>query len=293
MTNFSTNSVSANSIDSWGLNFKDSSRAAKVARLSECGDYAVILDDLEQVQTLRLSTGECWRVPVQGRAVCIAISARNEFAVASSAGTIQRFDITLPTLCIGKIIIASVSSLSYDHSGALLGVAQDSGQVCIYDLEGRPVPICLGKFRVSDGRIAPIGMRADCFFGVDRRGRLFNLRNLESDPQLCWHGATDLDIDCYAMAIHPYLARVALAGFGPYVRWYSADRTAPTILASSFSFVRDLVFLPNLNLLAVVGNDGLEVWNLDTNALLLNWKNSKGRIICVREIETRLRVLYG
>ncbi|RTL43075.1 MAG: WD40 repeat domain-containing protein [Candidatus Melainabacteria bacterium] len=285
--------LAANSVDSWGINFKDSVRVPKVAKLSDCADYAIILDDLNQVQTLRLSTGECWRVPVRGGAMCIAISAQGEFAVASTDGTIQRFDLSLPTICIGKIALSAVTSLSYDRTGTMLVAAQNSGQVLMFDLEIRPLPLVIGKFRVSDGMIPALGTRGDSIFGVDRRGRMFCLRNPLSEPQILWNGAAHFDLDCYTMAVHPYLTRLALGGSGRYVRWYSADNVAPTILATAFSYVRDLVFLPVLNLLAVVGTNGLEVWNLDTNSLVLNWKSSKGRIIGVCEFENRLRVLYG
>ncbi len=280
-------------IVSVGVNFNDSSKAAKVAKISDCGDYAVVIDNLDQVQTLRISTGECWRVPVRGRAYCVALSPKGEFAVASDSGTVQRFDLTLPTICLSTLTVPSINSLTYDQTGSMLLVAQTTGRVQVYDLEVRPTPLLIETVGVSDGAIPVMQSKGSAIVGVDRRGRLFYLRNAGAEAQLQWNGASHLDLDCYAIAVHPYLNRLVVGGYGRYVRFYSSENAPAVIFVSSFGFVRDLFFLPNHDLLVIVGDQGLEVWNVESNQLELAWKSSRGKVLCVREINHRLKVLCG
>lgn len=282
------------SIDSWGMNFKNSGRKPKVVKISECGDHAVIIDDFDQVQTLCLSTGECWRVPIKGRAQSVALSASGEFAVASDLGSVQRFDLTLPTIPIGNFAFAGVSSIAYDHTGEYLLVAHSKGKVSIYDLQAFPHPQLIAQHRISDRNIPLLCARQNSMFGVDSTGRLFYLHDFQTESSAAiWNGSEGLDFDCYTMAVHPAFPRIVVGGFGRYVRLYSAHNSSPVHLVTSFGFIRDLYFMANFNLLAVVGDSGLEVWNLEKNCLELCWKSSKGNVLAVRSMENLLRVLYG
>ncbi|CAN5292531.1 hypothetical protein BH10CYA1_BH10CYA1_28480 [soil metagenome] len=282
------------SIDSLCISVDDQSRVVKSAKLSHCVDYVVLTDDLHTVRVCRLSTGESWYVPVQGRACSIALNSGNEFAVLSDQGFVQRFDLTLPTICLGKVSAPSSCSISYDHTGTMLVMALTNGMVKIYDLEIRPTPRLVAILKVSSGSIPLLGARQDTLLGVDRGGRLFSLRSPESGPQILWNGAEHLDFDCYSMAIHPFLTRVVVGGFGSYVRYYSAFNVQPTNLLTSFNYIRDLVFLLDINQLAVVGDNGLEVWNLETNTVEFKWLSPSGRVIAVRPRgEDHLLVLWG
>lgn len=281
------------SIESFNIALDERIRTVKAVKMSYCADYVVITDDLHAVRVCRLSTGQNWRVPVQGKACSIALNCQSELAVLSDQGTIQRFDLTLPTICLGKVSAPSSCSISYDHTGSMLVVAFGNGMVKIYDLEIRPEPALVALFRVSNRCIPLLGARQDTVLGVDRGGRFFSLRSPEGEPQISWNGAEHLDFDCYSMAVHPYLARVVVGGFGRYVRYYSAYNVRPINLLTSFEFIRDLVFLPNINQLAVVGDSGMEVWNVETNTLEFKWVIPSGRIMSVRPIENQLRVVWS
>ncbi len=281
------------SIESFNVALVDPARKVKSAKLSNCADYVVLVDDSHVVGVSCLSTSQSWRVPVQGKACSIAFNHNSELAVLSDQGTVQRFDLTLPTICLGSVNAPSTSSISYDHTGTMLVVAQINGIIKIYDLEIRPTPRLVAMFRVSNSPIALLGAKHDTLLGVDRGGRFFSLRSPEGEPQIFWNGAEHLDFDCYSMAVHPYLTRVAVGGYGRYVRYYSAYNVAPINLLTSFQFVRDLVFLPNINQLAVVGDKGLEVWNLETTTVEFKWHSPQGRVMSVRPSENQLRVIWS
>jgi WD40 repeat protein len=287
------NSQSSISIDSWAVAFRNSSRTAKCAKLSQCGDYVVTIDDVDEVQVLRLSTGDCWRVPVKGRAQSLAVSIADEFAVVSASGNVQRFDLTLPTMCIGSLPVSGVSSIAYDPAGTTLAVAQINGKLSVFDLHACPNPALIGLFRVSDRSIPIVCARRNSVLGVDRSGRLFYLHDAEAQSQIVWNGGDYLDVDCYTMAVHPLFTRIVVGGSGGYMRLYSTHNAVPVHLVTSFRFIRDLVFLADFNLIAVVGDCGLEVWNLETKRVELSWKSSRGKVLAVRSVENRLRVLYG
>ncbi len=279
-------------VEAWGVVLAGAG-SVKTAKLSHCGDYVAIIDDRSKVHVSRLSTGESWKVPVQGSACSIALNRIDEFTVLSDDGSLQRFDLTLPVICLGKFSVPAVCSLSYDHTGTMLAVAQANGRVRIYDLEVRPTPSLVAMFKVTDRSIPLLCSRLDMLLGVDQVGRLFCLRSPEGEPQILWNGAVHLDLDCYSMAIHPALPRLAVGGFGRYIRYYSAYNLPPAILITSFHYVRDLVFLADTNHLVVIGDSGLEIWSLETNTLDLKWQSPLGRVLCARPGEAGLTVIWS
>lgn len=282
------------SIESFHIGLDGSN--VRSAKLSHCADYVVIIDELSRVGVCCLSTGQSWRVPVRGAACSVALNADTEFAVLTNDGNVQRFDLTLPTICLGTLQTSSSCCISYDHTGTMLVVAQTNGKIQIYDLEVRPTPRLVATMRVSNRAIPFLSSRLDTLIGLDRGGRLFCVRSPEVEPQILWNGAEHLDLDCYALAIHPFLARAVAAGFGRYVRYYRAFDVVPITLITSFKYIRDLVFLLDVNQLAIIGDYGLEVWNLETNSLEFTWNNPAddpaGKVICVRPIGNKLRVLW-
>jgi WD40 repeat protein len=276
-----------------GIALAGEGRTVKAAKVCICTDYVVVIDDSCRVLVCRISTGECWHVPVSGKACSTAIYADKEFVVASDDGSIQRFDLTLPTICIGKITVPFLSSVAYDHTGTMLVVGRSDGRVSIFDLETRPLPQTIVNMRVGDASVTLLRARKDNVIGVTSQGRLFCLRNPECDPQIVWNGAEHSDWDCYAIAVHPFLMRIALAGHGPYIRLYVGYDAKPVVLVSKFSFVRDLVFCSDLHQLVVVGDSGLEVWDLELHCVEFSWQIPQGKVLCARPIDDKLAVIWS
>ncbi len=287
------NKVLQSSVEYFGILLDGGTRSVITSKLSACNQYVVLIDENRAVIVCHLSTGRSWIVQVGVRACAIALNSNSEFSVACEDGTVQRFDITLPTICLGQFDVGAVSSMSYDQAGTMLTVACLDGRVHMFDLAQRPVAGKIATIRVTDSAIRQISARKNTVIGVDKRGRLFCLRNPECEPQVIWNGADHLDWDCYALATHPFLTSVIVGGFGPYMRLYSSPGAAPSILVSSFPYIRELVFLVDANQLAVVGNRAVEVWDLETHSVDFVWHCPQGKVQCVRQDLTTLKVIWG
>lgn len=287
------NKLLPSSVEHFGIVLNGGARSVITSKLSACNQYVVLIDENRAVIVCHLSTGYSWTVPIRARACAIALNADNEFAVASENGLIQRFDITLPTICLGKFEVGAVNSMSYDPSGTMLTVARTDGRVNIFDLEHRPGPGKIASLQVTDRAIPLLSARKDTIIGVDKRGRLFCVRNPECEPEVIWNGADHLDWDCYTLATHPFLTRIVVAGFGPYLRFYSAHSAKPSILVSSFTYIRELAFLVNTNQLSVVGDRGLEVWDLGTQSVDFVWRSPQGKVLCAQQNESKLNVIWS
>lgn len=279
-------------IDSFGVQL-GSGLHLSMARLSACGDYIVLIDSSRQVKVCRLSTNESWRVPVAGSAILFAINDAHEVAILSDDGFVQRFDLSLPTICLGQLHIANMSGICYDHTGTMLYVSQTNGRVRLYDLETRPYATLVASFKVGDKPLPFLSARRETLLGVDRSGRLYWVRGPETEAQLTVNGASHLDLDTLCLTAHPFLTRVLVGGIGPYARLYFGYNLKPMTVRTSFSYIRDFAFRPDLNQVAIVGDSGVEFWNLDSNQIDSKWHSPSGHVFCARFFNSRLRIIWG
>lgn len=284
-------------IDQHELKPYGSAKQIRCAKLSKCTDYVVLIDEFRRVYVHRVSTNDSWPVPVKGGAIAVAMSTGTEFAVASEVGTIQRFDMTMPKICLSKFSSKSVRCLAYDPTGTMIVTGSENGEVRLFGLEA-DTPYLIGEAKkISDSAIVLIAVRKDTVIGVNKSGRICALSSIETEPRTAIYGKETFDLDSWALAQHPYLNCFVVGGAGSYIRYFSQYNLLPQIFPSSFKFVRDLVFLDFLDdsctRFAAAGPSGVEIWNVTTNSVQIHAAFEGKRVLCVGATADRLKVIYG
>lgn len=264
-------------------------------QLSLDGEYFVFLDAARQVTVCHIDTGEWQALPISQPANAIAVSPIDrEVCVALAGGNVERFDLTLPHLKLSTLSTRPANRLVYDEQGCLLAVAEGNGCVSLFELHA--VPFCkkLIEHRIDSGPLAAINLNRDKLFGVSSKGRLFVLRQPDAfTPEIEWNGSVDSEWDCYSIANHTFLANVAAAGYGGYVRLYKGYCTRPLFIDSGFKYVHQVQFLSESGQLVMVGNSGVAVWDIQSMCHDFSWKVPHGKVFCARQTDDDLLVIWG
>jgi WD40 repeat protein len=189
------------------------------------------------------------------------------YVTGENCSGIQRFDVDLG-IHYRSLFLARAQCVAYSQDGALLVAGSTDGKICAYALQGDKYgdPVEVRFSRVSKKGIASIAVAAKgiLFATLVGGGTLqLNLLDPKSKPQPAM-GSADWDKEYHCLAVDSEGMHVAFAGLDSEVTVYNCNsRMVHKVQTELGNYIRSMSFLPN-NLLAIVGANGLELWNTET-----------------------------
>jgi hypothetical protein len=293
-------SILARKFADWTIPQEEKESVRATYMTDQVGFAAVVMNGREaRLYDVRRSTDDAARLlqlPVRHPLTGFAFRPKNEkwpgfeAAVAYGDDTVSVLRINLSQLEDEprKLFMPRAHSVAYSHDGAMLAAGSTDGLLRIWRLYPQPqeiVYVSTGQKCVNS--LAFDNNNSSLFFTSGCNVRCLNIpaaaprqkpaaegEEAQAKPVVnVWrylvsneNKEEEFNWDCYCVQTHPLLPLVAFGGYGGDVLLHN-HKAGPksdiqTISTGAGRYVRSLHFIAQHNQLLVVGQTGVEVWNL-------------------------------
>jgi len=185
------------------------------------------------------------------------------------------YDITLGAL-LEPLALARATAVVYSKQGDKLALGTSSGRVCLYDLDNghRRQELCSVQVCKSSIVRVEFSGQGECVFALTAGGAVYCIEvrtGLVTQRDLSG-GDEDADFECWAHCMHEDARLAAIAGSvnrksGTCNVWIlNIDRGNRQLIRTGHKvYVRRVIFF-GADQLAVLGDNGVEVYDLSTRA---------------------------
>lgn len=277
------------------------SEAPRNAVLSTGPDYLAALMNGKPPRVFSLLTKEeqklALSVPVNGAAFrrknMLLPGREIAFACGEHLNTIQRFDLDFGIALMDNLFMPRANCLAYSHDGRFLAAGSLDGIVRVWNMESDPVEVVCNK--VSNSAVVSLAITGsnDMLVAVTASGSSYTMDKEGAVRRFLYDGPKGrFMLDSHCVATNPVRPMAAMGGQGGSVILSHLTLDQHGVLDTGYGYVRHLEFLSNLRQLAVVGDKGVQIWDLQTLKLHAESRdNTRGKPLMVRHFMDLLYVL--
>jgi hypothetical protein len=224
---------------------------------------------------------------IEGEFDCFAMRPNKPeiAAVKRNGAVIERYALN-GAIVPNKIPFARTTAVAYKKDGTMLAAGNEFGKIVVWSLEVDGPPRAIVECQIRKEKIARIYFAGFFLIALTAGGRCYRvpfnfavvprvLVTAIAAPRLVAGDGKVFDWNCYAYAPHPTLALDVFGGeCGILVGQHEVFGMCAVRKTGLGAYIHNLTFCPETERLVVMGQKGVQIWNVAQSAMMEKWQVS-------------------